>query len=125
MKCSEQTRELVSKVTGVFVLLMGFLLAARLCFGAPLNSSRSPNIFKPESTPADAIFHLSMLVLSITGAIFVLVFALIVYSIVKYRQRDGGDQSEPPQVYGSNQVELAWTVLPVLIVLILFLPQRA
>jgi cytochrome c oxidase subunit II len=121
MRCSEQTRVLVSKVTGVVVLLTGFLLAARLCFGAPADSSRSPNIFRPESTPADAIFHLSLLVLAITGVIFLLVFSLIVYSIVKYRRRDDGDHREPPQVYGSNQVELAWTVIPVLIVLILFL----
>jgi cytochrome c oxidase subunit II len=106
---------------GVVVLLTGFMLVARLCFGAPVDSPQSPNIFKPESTPADSIFHLSLLVLAITGVIFLLVFSLIVYSIVKYRRRDGGDDREPPQVYGSNQVELAWTVIPVLIVLILFL----
>src|SRR5713101_5621964 len=29
--------------------------------------------------------------------------------------------SEPAQVYGSNQVELAWTVIPILIVVVLFL----
>ena len=31
------------------------------------------------------------------------------------------DDREPPQVYGSNQVELAWTVIPVLIVVVLFM----
>jgi cytochrome c oxidase subunit 2 len=121
MRCSERTRILVSKATGVVVLLAGFMLAARLCFGAAVDSSRSPNIFKPESTPADSIFNLSLFVLTITGLIFLVVFSLIVYSIVKYRGREGGDHSEPPQVYGSNQVELAWTVIPVLIVLVLFL----
>ena len=30
-------------------------------------------------------------------------------------------RSEPAQVYGSTQVELAWTVIPVLIVVVLFL----
>src|ERR1700691_5722746 len=121
MRCSEQTRILVSKAAGVVVLLTGFMLAARLCFGVQVDSPRSPNIFRPESTPADSIFHLALLVLAITGLIFLLVFSLIVYSIVKYRRREGGDHSEPPQVYGSNQVELAWTVIPVLIVLVLFL----
>src|ERR1700734_3859418 len=121
MRCSEQTRILISKATGVVVLLTGFLLAARLCFSAPVDSSESPSIFQPESTPADSIFHLSLLVLTITGLIFLVVFGLIVYSIVKYRRRDGGDDREPPQVYGSNQVELAWTVIPGLIVLVLFL----
>ncbi len=28
---------------------------------------------------------------------------------------------EPPQIYGSNQMELAWTVIPVVIVVVLFL----
>jgi cytochrome c oxidase subunit 2 len=60
-------------------------------------------------------------VLVITAAIFVVVFALLVYSVVKFRRRRDDDGREPPQVYGSNQVELAWTVIPVLIVVTLFL----
>jgi cytochrome c oxidase subunit 2 len=60
-----------------------------------------------------------MLVLAITGLIFVIVFGLIAYAITKFRKRPD-DGSEPPQVYGSNQIELAWTVIPVLIVLVLF-----
>jgi cytochrome c oxidase subunit 2 len=121
MRCSDQTGRLVSKVAGIAVLLAGGLLAATLCFGAPADPSQIPNIFKPESTPADEIFHLSLLVLSITGLIFAIVFSLIAYSVVKYRRRGADDGHEPPQVYGSNQVELAWTVIPVLIVLVLFL----
>ena len=79
------------------------------------------NIFAPASTSAKMIFDLSLFVLSITGAIFVIVFTLLVYSIVKFRARRDDDGREPPQVYGSNQVELAWTVVPVLIVVTLFL----
>jgi cytochrome c oxidase subunit II len=113
------TRGTGSKIAGIGVLVAGFLLAASLCFGAPGNPSL-PNMFKPESTPADSVFQLARLVLSITGAIFVVVFCLLVYSAAKFRERIGDDGREPPQVYGSNQVELAWTVIPVLIVLILF-----
>jgi cytochrome c oxidase subunit 2 len=40
---------------------------------------------------------------------------------VKFRKRQDDDGREPPQVYGSNQVELAWTVIPVLIVVALFM----
>jgi cytochrome c oxidase subunit 2 len=60
-------------------------------------------------------------VLSITAAIFVVVFALLAYSVVKFRRRPDDDGREPAPVYGSNQVELAWTVIPVLIVVTLFL----
>ena len=125
MRDSGQTRELVSKIAGIGVLLIGFLLAATLCFGGPANSPQIPNIFRPQSTPADSIFRLSMLVLTITGAIFAVVFCLLVYAIAKYRRRGDDDGREPPQVYGSNQVELAWTVIPVLIVLVLFLVHGA
>ncbi len=79
------------------------------------------NIFAPISTPADTIFGLSMFVLAVTGAIFLVVFSLLVYAAVKFRLRPGDDSREPAQIYGSAQVELAWTVIPVLIVVVLFL----
>jgi cytochrome c oxidase subunit 2 len=77
-------------------------------------------IFAPASTPANAIAGLSLLVLGMTGAIFVVVCALLVYAIVRFRRTDNA-VAEPAQVYGSNQVELAWTVVPMLIVVVLFL----
>jgi cytochrome c oxidase subunit II len=121
MKCSEQTRRLLGKAAGIALVLAGVLLAATLCFGTPADPSQIPSIFSPQSTPANSIFHLSLLVLTITALIFAVVFSLLVYSVAKFRKRDDDDGREPPQVYGSNQVELAWTVIPLLIVLVLFL----
>ncbi|MEO8602362.1 MAG: cytochrome c oxidase subunit II [bacterium] len=80
-----------------------------------------PSIFDPLSRPADEIYTLSLLVLGICGAIFVLVAGLLVISIVRFRRRPDDDGVEPPQVYGSNPIELAWTVIPLLIVFVLFL----
>jgi len=79
------------------------------------------SIFAPVSTPADSIFELSMFVLAVTAGIFVVVFGLLVYAVVRFRRRRDDDGSEPPQVYGSYEVELAWTIVPVLIVVALFL----
>src|SRR5689334_18065984 len=79
------------------------------------------SIFAPVSTPADSIFELSLFVLAVTAAIFVVVFGLLVYAVVRFRRRRDDDGSEPPQVYGSYEVELAWTIVPVLIVVALFL----
>ena len=118
---SDQIRKLVSKAAGIAVLLAGGLLAASLCFGAPDNSSQVPSIFDPRSTPTKWIYHLSYFVLSITGLIFVVVFGLLIYAVVKFRKRQGDEGREPAQVYGSTQIELAWTVIPILIVLVLFL----
>jgi cytochrome c oxidase subunit II len=91
-------------------------------FGQARDGAFGPtNIFAPDSTPAHSIFRLSMFSLEIEGAIFVVVFSLLAYAITKFRQRKLDDDSEPPQIYGSSQMELAWTVLPVLIVVVLFL----
>jgi cytochrome c oxidase subunit 2 len=81
------------------------------------------NIFAPAGTPAGAIFNLSMLVFGITAAIFLVVAGILVYVLVRYRSRasDNASEQEPPQIYGSNQIELSWTVIPVLIVVMLFL----
>ena len=81
----------------------------------------TPSIFAPASTPADAIHHLSLFVLTICGVIFLVVAGLLLYAAVKFRRTSNDDNREPAQIYGSNQVELAWTVIPVLIVVVLFL----
>ena len=81
----------------------------------------STSIFAPESTPAKSILDLSIFVLSITGIIFVVVFTLLVYSISKFHATAADASREPPQVYGSTQIELAWTIIPILIVVVLFL----
>jgi cytochrome c oxidase subunit II len=88
---------------------------------ADLSSTSQTNIFAPQSTPARSILHLSLFVLSITGIIFVVVFTLLVYSISKFRARSASANSEPAQVYGSTQIELAWTIIPILIVVVLVL----
>ena len=91
-------------------------------FAEPSPSPLSPtNIFAPVSTPAQSIFDLSRFVLMVTASIFVVVFGLLAYAVVKFRKRQTSDGREPAQVYGSTQVELAWTVIPILIVVVLFL----
>ncbi len=79
------------------------------------------SIFAPEGTPAHSIFGLSLLVLAICAAIFVIVAGLLLYVLIRFGHRAGDSDREPPQIYGSNQVELAWTVIPTLIVVVLFL----
>lgn len=83
--------------------------------------TEATSIFRPASTPAFAIHDLSLLVLAVCTAIFVLVGGLLAYAVVRFRHRPGDETSEPPQVYGSGPIELAWTVVPLLTVLVLFL----
>ena len=83
----------------------------------------STSIFAPAGSPAHSVFGLSMLVLAVCTAIFLAVGGLLLYVVVRYRHRahDANASQEPPQIYGSNQIELSWTVIPILIVVMLFL----
>ncbi len=99
-----------------------FCGSAVIGLAEPARPPLSPtNIFAPLSTPAQSILELSRFVLTVTAAIFLVVFSLLVYAVVKFRKKAVSDGREPAQVYGSTQLELAWTVIPVLIVVVLFL----
>ena len=78
------------------------------------------SIFSRQSTPAAEVHDLSLFVLTITGAIFLSISALLFYAVVRFRARPG-DHAEPPQVFGSTQIELSWTIIPILIIVVLFL----
>ena len=105
----------------IVCLLLLIICPVSAAFAHPVEQLSPTNIFAPASTPADSIFGLSLFVVAVTAAIFVTVFCLLAYAAVRYRRKGNDDGHEPPQVYGSNQVELAWTVIPVLIVVALFM----
>jgi cytochrome c oxidase subunit 2 len=94
----------------------GFVLLAN---GA--SPTQNLSIFDPASPPAESIRSLFILILAITGGIFVVVEGLLLVCIFRFRKRDTSLDTEPPQVYGSNPIEIAWTILPLLIVFVLFL----
>jgi cytochrome c oxidase subunit II len=108
-----------------FVECRARVLALAALGWAPSGSAAAPlsgtSIFAPASTPAHTIFGLSLFVLAVTAIIFAVVFILLTYSIIKFRGTAADAGREPAQVYGSTQIELAWTVIPVLVVVVLFL----
>jgi cytochrome c oxidase subunit II len=80
--------------------------------------------FSPVSPPADLIRTLSILIFAITGFIFVIVEGILIYSMIRFRRRGASaaeGATEPPQVYGSKPIEIAWTAAPLLVVTIITL----
>lgn len=94
-----------------------------LVIGMAFWSNTPTSIFAPAGTPAHAVFGLSLLVLGIVLAIFIAVSGLLLFALLRFRHRASSPDAtrEPAQIYGSNQIELSWTVIPVLLVVILFL----
>ena len=78
--------------------------------------------FDPASPDATSIVNLAILTLAVTGLIFLVVEGVLLYSIWRFRQRARRARTgEPPQVYGSMPIEMAWTAAPTMIVFFLVL----
>ena len=48
----------------------------------------------------------------VTGLIFVIVEGVLLYSVWRFREPRAKQPGEPPQVYGSKPIEIAWTAAP-------------
>ena len=64
-----------------------------------------------------AVYNLYNLFLYIAAVVFVVVSGLVLWSVVRYRRRD---DELPKQTHGNNRLELLWTLIPTVIVLVLF-----
>ncbi|MEO8228884.1 MAG: cytochrome c oxidase subunit II [Chloroflexota bacterium] len=64
----------------------------------------------------DALYNF---VFAISVAIFVLVEGLIIYAVVRYGRKPA-DTELPPQIHGNNILEIVWTIVPTIIVAVMF-----
>ncbi len=77
------------------------------------------NLAAPATKIAEEIYSLHTLVMLICLVIFVVVFGVMFYSIFKHRKSLG---HKPATFHESVAVEIAWTVVPFLIVIAMALP---
>lgn len=74
---------------------------------------------EPVTEVGKNVFNLYVVVLILAGIVFVGVEGFILYAIVRYR-RQPGDDTLPEQLHGNTTVEIVWTLIPTVIVFILF-----
>src|SRR6202162_3217818 len=77
----------------------------------------SSNALDPQSPQARAIYELAIHSTIIFTLIFVIVTGAIIYAIFRFRARPG--EPDPRQIPGNRKVEIAWTIIPFLIVIFL------
>lgn len=78
----------------------------------------SSNALDPQSPFTRAIYDLGIVSSIILALIFVIVAGGILYAIVRFCSRPG--EPDPKQIAGNNKVEITWTIIPFLIVVLLF-----
>ena len=75
----------------------------------------------PASDTADDIQSLYKLVFWLALFVFVGVQFAIVYTALRFR-RPKGSKQRPPQVHGNKRLEIIWTVIPAVVLLVILIP---
>jgi cytochrome c oxidase subunit II len=91
----------------LFAAVLAIILAA--CGGEKLPY----NTLDPAGPVAEKQADLFWLVFWIAAVVFVLVEAGLVYTVWRFRRRSAADT--PKQVHGNNRLEIAWTIIPALL----------
>jgi cytochrome c oxidase subunit 2 len=94
-------------------------LAMAATGGAGSASANQYNLQPPQSIIANQIYDLHTLIMWIIFAIFVVVFGFMMYAIIKHRKSVG---HEAEQFHENTTVEILWTVIPAIILVIIAWP---
>jgi cytochrome c oxidase subunit 2 len=102
--------------TAIVLLLAAVALVVSACSDFDIRTGLPPDA---ATTQGQAVRDLYDIVFLIGAAIFIFVEGLILFAVIRYRRRKGDDEL-PPQIHGSNKLEIIWTAIPIAIVLALF-----
>lgn len=102
------------------LIMAAFMLAVTVpAFAQEGTPPQQPSALNPAGPNSAAIANVFNIVLVMAAVVFVVVEGLIVFSAFRFRHK-AKDASEPTQVHGNTKAEIAWTILPALIVVTLF-----
>jgi cytochrome c oxidase subunit 2 len=77
---------------------------------------------RPRGPVARDQLFLMKLSLGIMVIVILVVFAIYIYVLVRFRKKKGEKDIIPKQVEGSHTLEIIWTVIPIILLLILSVP---
>jgi cytochrome c oxidase subunit II len=110
MKGSDRLRRLAS-----YAFVAALVVAAVSCNEAHPNST-----LVPHSDLGREIDFLWNRLLLLGTIVFILVEGVLIYVVFRYRRRE--NQGPPPQTHGSTKLEIAWTLIPAVILVFIAVP---
>lgn len=106
-----------ARALAVLVLLGGAVVLLSSC---GFTSGDPQDTLEPKGDYNQKILSVYTLVFWMAVAVFVIVEGVLVYSMIRYRRRPG--DKLPPQIHGNNRLEVAWTIVPALLLVIIAVP---
>ena len=116
-----------SRPVGRILAVLAVVLVALLVLVVALSRVGGLNVIEgqpyshiwPQTEKAEDIQWLYRLIFWLALIVFVGVQTAIVYTVLKFRRRS---DVRPPQIHGSRTAEMAWTIIPAVVLLLLFIP---
>jgi cytochrome c oxidase subunit 2 len=110
MKGSDRLRRLAS-----YAFVAALVVAAVSC-----NEAHPNTTLVPHSDLGREIDFLWDRLLLLGTIVFILVEGALIYVVFRYRRRE--NQGTPPQTHGSTKLEIAWTLIPAVILVFIAVP---
>ncbi len=101
--------------------LLGIALVAVFALAACGDDSSPYSTISPRTPQADDIQFLYKVLFYMALVVFVGVQAAIVYTVLRYR-RKSDDDDRPEQIHGNKTLEIVWTIIPAVVLLVIFIP---
>ncbi len=98
-------------------ILLRALFLALVAGGLAGCSSQSPSMFRTHSAGAHDIAVLTYTMFAILSLVLITVWSLLAYVIIRFRERP---DSEASRTRGNTTIEVLWTAIPAIIVVVLF-----
>lgn len=98
-------------------------IAVLVAMGTACARNAPQDVLNPQGPIARDINNLFRPVFWIAVAVFVIVEGLIVFAILRFRDREG--RSDPQQTHGNSRLEIAWTIAPALVLAAIAFPTVA
>ena len=95
-----------------------FTVGSLLCLML-VGCAGSPSFLEPASSVSQHQADLFTILIYLSIAVFVIVEGLLLINILRFRKKDG-DGETAPQIYGNTRLEVIWTGIPLLLVVVLF-----
>jgi heme/copper-type cytochrome/quinol oxidase subunit 2 len=120
MKRRGQTkrRSMAMRAVAIFTLVA---IAASVLLPNIASAGSVYTTLSPRTSDANDIQSIYKLIFWMALVVFIGVQGGVVYTALRYRRRSDSEP-RPPQIHGHKTVEILWTIIPAIILLVIFIP---
>ncbi len=105
----------------MILLLAGVLAVSGMILPSVVGAQSPYSTISPATEQGRDIHYLYKLTFWLALIVFIGVQIAIVFTVLHWRRRPG-DESRPEQIHGHKTLEIVWTVIPAIILLVIFIP---